>query len=168
MQATRQTSTVVSQAMRESGTPGVSSLDPMAPALTPDLALEYLAALSADVRDGVVLDAEGTLLAGTPALAPVAGELVGAMGEGTEAVGRAAHGVVLAARAQRLAIVLVCGSQAIEGLALHDLRLVLADLGAGVPAAPPAPVVVRHEHVEGAISAAQRAPGARSGAGNGS
>ena len=41
----------------------------MTAALTPELALSYVRELSADVRDGVVLDAAGAVLAGTAALA---------------------------------------------------------------------------------------------------
>ena len=48
---------------------GVLSLTPMTAALTPALALDYLHALSADLRAAVVLDARGECLAGPPALA---------------------------------------------------------------------------------------------------
>src|SRR6478735_4971575 len=63
MVATTQMQTVVSQAMRESGT-GVWWRTPVTAALTPELAIAYVRELSADVRGVVVLAADGTLLAG--------------------------------------------------------------------------------------------------------
>ena len=57
----------------------------MTPALTPALALGYLRELSADVRDGVVLGAGGEVLAGEPAMAGPARELLAAMGAAGEA-----------------------------------------------------------------------------------
>ena len=39
-----------------------------APTLTPQLALDYLRELSADIRAGVVLDSKGALLAGPEAM----------------------------------------------------------------------------------------------------
>jgi hypothetical protein len=102
----------------------------MSPALTPVLALDYLRELSADIRDGVVLDAAGEQLAGEPALVPAARELMAEMSAATEAEGRTRAGVVLAARAGGLTIVLVCGPQAMPALGRHDMRLALGDLGA--------------------------------------
>lgn len=61
---------------------------------------------------------------------PAARELMAGMGVAAEAEGRTRAGTVLAARAPGLAIVLVCGAHALPGLARHDLRLVLGDLGA--------------------------------------
>ena len=46
-----------------------------APTLTPQLALDYLRELSADIRAGVVLDPEGALLAGPDNLAEPARDL---------------------------------------------------------------------------------------------
>ncbi len=131
----------------------------MTPALTPALALGYLRELSADVRDGVVLGARGELLAGEPALAPPARDALAAMGAAAEAEGRCAEGAAFAARGPDAAIVLVTGAQALDGLVRHDLRLVLADLGAA-PAEPPGPAAaVPLEVVKRLCSAAQHAPG---------
>src|SRR3954469_13817373 len=73
--ATRQTNTVVSQAILGSGTARYSRRTSMPPALTPELALDYLRELSADVRAGVVLAGDGTRLAGPDALAEPARRL---------------------------------------------------------------------------------------------
>ena len=100
----------------------------MTPALTPELALDYLRELSADVRAGVVLSADGTLLAGPPELAAPARELLSAA-PGADAVEvTAAGGTVFAARSDRHAIALVCGRHALPELARHDLAMVLGDL----------------------------------------
>lgn len=102
----------------------------MTPPLTPRLALEYLGELSTDIRAAVVLDADGALLAGDPALADPARSLVHAAGAtGVEvATGEEA---VFAARSPRHSIVVVAGRLALPALVLHDLRAVLADLEAG-------------------------------------
>lgn len=155
----RQVATVTSQAMRESGTPGVFSPAEMTPALTPVLALGYLRELSADIRDGVVLAAGGELLAGEPALAAPARELLEGMDSAAEAEGWSASGAALAARGPRLAIVLACGPQTLTALGRHDLRLVLGDLGEGSPAAAGHVAGVAPELVERLCSAAQRGPG---------
>src|SRR5919199_1915722 len=57
--AIRQMATVTSQAIRERGTDGYSRERPMSPAptLTPQLALDYLRELSADIRTGAVFAA---------------------------------------------------------------------------------------------------------------
>ena len=99
----------------------------MTPVLTPDRALEYLRQLSADVRDGVVLATDGTLLAGEEAVAAPARELLAALPD-PEVEVTTAGGVVFAARSARHAVVLACGTFALSGLQRHDLRTVLADL----------------------------------------
>ena len=132
----------------------------MAPGLTPELALAYLWELSVDVRAGVVLGPGDRCLAGEPALALAAGELVAGLDGAHEGVGVSRGGRVFVSRADGLAIVLVCGTQAIGGLVLHDLRLVLGDLGAAAPASAGPPVELAPEAVGRAISAAQRGPGA--------
>lgn len=130
----------------------------MSPALTPVLALEYLRELSADVRDGIVLGARGIRLAGSPALAPAARELLAAIGGAAEAEGRSSAGVVLAAQGGDLVLVLVLGSQAMPALARHDLRLVQGDLGARAQAVAE-PATVPAAVVERLLLAAGRAPG---------
>lgn len=147
---TTHTTTVASQAMRGRGTGRLFSptvhapcLDPPrvspGPALTPPLALDYLRELSADIRTGVVLGADGELLGGPEALAGPARDLFAHAGE------RAAElhivtreGDVFAARSDRHAIAVVCGRFALPSLIRYDLKLVLADLeGAARPAPPP-------------------------------
>ena len=102
-----------------------------APTLTPPLALDYLRELSADIRAGVVLDAEGTVLAGPEALHEAARDLFAAAGDAQEVHVSTADGGVFAARSELHALVVVCGRLALPSLIRYDLRLVLADLGGG-------------------------------------
>ena len=103
-----------------------------ATALTPELAVEYLRELSADIRSGVVLDPEGALLAGPEHLADAARDLLGGAPEAEELHVSTADGAVFAARSAEHAVVVVCGRLALPSLIRYDLRLVLADL-AGKP-----------------------------------
>jgi hypothetical protein len=114
--------------MRESGTSRISSRTAMTPALTPARALDYLRELSADIRDGAVLGADGELLAGPEALAAPARELLAAAGEDTDIHVTTGDGAVFLARDERHVIVLACGRLALPSLARYDLRMVLADL----------------------------------------
>jgi hypothetical protein len=107
----------------------------MSPALTPARALEYLRELSADIRAGVVLSADGALLAGREALAGPARELLAAAGDAVDVHVATGDGAVFAARDEQHAIVLACGRFALPSLARYDLRMVLADLGGGDEAA---------------------------------
>lgn len=100
----------------------------MTPALTPARALDYLRELSADIRAGVVLEADGRLLAGPDDLAGPARELLAAAGETADVHVTTADGAVFLAGDGRRAIVLACGRLALPSLARHDLRMVLADL----------------------------------------
>jgi hypothetical protein len=100
----------------------------MTPALTPELALEYLRELSADIRAGAVLDADGELLAGPPEFAEPARTLLAAAGDAIDVHVATADGAVFAARDARHAIVVACGRFALPSLARYDLRMVLADL----------------------------------------
>jgi hypothetical protein len=99
--------------------------------LTPALALDYLRELSADVRDGVVLGADGTLLAGPEELVQPAIDLLAAAGDAADVHVTTADGAVFAARDDRHAIVIVSGRLALPSLARYDLRVVLSDLGRG-------------------------------------
>lgn len=103
-----------------------------APTLTPALALDYLRELSADIRTGVVLDPEGTLLAGPEHLEEGARELLAGAPGAEEVHVSTADGAVFAARSERHALVVVCGRLALPSLIRYDLRVVLADL-AGSP-----------------------------------
>jgi hypothetical protein len=105
----------------------------MPPALTPARALEYLRELSADIRDGAVLDADGRVLAGGEPLAAPARELLAAAGEATDVHVTTDEGAVFAARDDHHAIVLACGRLALPSLARYDLRMVLADLSGEEP-----------------------------------
>jgi hypothetical protein len=100
-------------------------------ALTPALALDYLHALSADLRAAVVLDARGELLAGPPALAEAARAALGP-GPGSFE-GSTEAGAAFAARDERLLIVAVTGPHALPGLTRHDVGSALAALGGGAP-----------------------------------
>lgn len=81
-------------------------------ALPPDLALAYLRALSVDIREAVVADATGTVLAGDAAL------LAAPDGAGVHRAADAAH--VVAVRA---------GRHAMAAVVAADLRAVLGALG---------------------------------------
>ncbi len=107
----------------------------MTPALTPELGLDYLRELSADVRTGVVLDSAGVRLAGPAALEAPARALLAAAPDAEAIEVAAPGGTVFAARSASHAIALVCGPQALGALALHDLGLVLGDL-AGARSGP--------------------------------
>ncbi|HYM57567.1 MAG TPA: hypothetical protein VES79_06340 [Solirubrobacteraceae bacterium] len=100
----------------------------MTDALTPDQALDYLRALSADIRDGVVLGADGRMLAGPPELADPARALLAAANEADDIEVATSGACVFAARSDRHAIVLACGCYALPALVRYDLRAVLGDL----------------------------------------
>jgi hypothetical protein len=102
-----------------------------APTLTPQLALDYLRELSADIRAGVVLDPNGGLLAGPEAMHEPARDLLTASGEARELQVTTADGAVYAARSDKHAIAVVCGRFALPSLIRYDLRVVLADLAGG-------------------------------------
>jgi hypothetical protein len=80
-------------------------------ALTPAGALGWLGSLSVDVRAAVVLDAEGAVLAGDPALA-----------------GAQEGGEVMVARSERHSIVVRTGPRPLKRLLRADLRAALEGL----------------------------------------
>jgi hypothetical protein len=96
--------------------------------LTPQLALDYLRELSADIRAGVVLGPEGALLAGPDDMAEAARDLLHAAKDARELQVTTADGGVYAARSDTHSIAVVCGPLALPSLIRYDLRLVLADL----------------------------------------
>ena len=111
-------------------------------ALTPDLALEYLDQLSTDIRAAVVLDARGDVVAasGPDDDGTRMGELAVELFERAEAASPGAvsqveawagGGIVFAVRDERWTLAVVTGRYALSTLMFYDLRLVLADLGAG-------------------------------------
>jgi hypothetical protein len=101
----------------------------MTDALTPALALDYLRALSADIRAGVVLSDAGECLAGPHELLGPARELLDAAPDAAEVHVTTRDGAVFAARDDHHAIVLACGRFALPALARYDLKVVLGRLG---------------------------------------
>jgi hypothetical protein len=102
----------------------------MTEVLTPALALDYLRALSADIRAGVVLDAAGEALAGPETLHEPARAVLDATPDAAEVQVTTRDGAVFAARDERHAIVLACGRFALPALARYDLKVVLGRLAA--------------------------------------
>ena len=103
----------------------------MTASLTPTLALDFITALSADIRAGAVLDASGAPLAGPTRLAEAARALVGPDGDASwsELEGELARGTVFVARDERHVIVVVTGPFALARVTRHDLRTALSALG---------------------------------------
>src|SRR3954469_25049604 len=98
----------------------------MTAALTPALALDFITALSADIRAAVVFDAAGDHLAGPPELATAARVLV-EDGPG-ECEGSGERGKAFVARDERHTIVVVTGPFALPRVTRHDLRTALSAL----------------------------------------
>jgi hypothetical protein len=118
----------------------------MTAALTPPLALDFVTALSADIRAAVILDHEGALLAGPESLAAPARTLLAAAPHARRLEGATPGGAAYAARDSRHAIVVVTGRFALPRLTRHDLGTALSALGGEsasneAPAPVPAPVV---------------------------
>jgi hypothetical protein len=103
----------------------------MPPAFTPELALDYLRELSADVRAGVVLAADGRRLAGPDELAEPARRLLAALPDADEVEVSTGDGIVFAGRSSNHAVVLVCGRLALGALHRYDVKRVLGDLEGG-------------------------------------
>ena len=101
------------------------------PALTPELAVDYLRELSADIRAVAVLTAAGEPLAGEPALTEAAQRLLAAAPEAADIEVAAAGGAVHAARSEHHAVVAVCGRFALPALIRYDLKIVLGELAGG-------------------------------------
>ena len=110
-----------------------------APPLTPELALDYLGELSADIRAAVLLDAGGSLASST-AESPIAERMRDYAAELFERADAADDGpvtqvevgtgsaTVFAARNERWAIAVVASRAALSSLMFYDLRHVLEDL----------------------------------------
>jgi hypothetical protein len=106
----------------------------MTPALTPELAVDYLRELSADIRAVAVLTGAGEPLAGEAGIAGPARELLAAAPPGAaELEVVTAEGAVYATRSEHHAIVVACGRFALPALIRYDLKVVLAELD---PAGP--------------------------------
>jgi hypothetical protein len=102
----------------------------MTAALTPQRALDHLLGLTTDVRDGVVLAADGRRLAGSAVLAGPARELLAAS-EAPEIEVGTGRGGVFASRSERGAIVVATHRSALPALMLYDLRVTLERLEGG-------------------------------------
>ena len=101
----------------------------MTGALSPEQALDRLLEMSADVRQGVVVDDRGRRLAGSRALAGPARELLDAIDTPEIEVGTG-RGGVFAARSGGAAIVVVTQRSVLPALMLYDLRVVLGEMEA--------------------------------------
>lgn len=93
----------------------------------PDLVLAYLRELSTDIRAAVVLDRRGERLAGEAAVTEPARALLAAAERPFTWV-KTTGGAAVAARGERLAIVLALGPHALVALVRHDVMTALADL----------------------------------------
>jgi hypothetical protein len=100
----------------------------MTATLSPAAALAHLAELSPDVREGIVLDAGGTRLAGSAALAGPAAELLDQAGAPEIEVVTDRGAVFVAADGEH-AIAVVAARAALPSLMFCDLRAVLGRLG---------------------------------------
>jgi hypothetical protein len=103
-------------------------------ALTAELALAHLGALSSHIRAAVVLDGTGHLLAGAEQLAVPARALLAAADADIVEV-ETARGTVVAARSPHHGIAVVLGRLALPALVRYDVRRVLAALDAPAPPA---------------------------------
>jgi hypothetical protein len=110
------------------------------PALTPDLALDYLGELSTDIKACVVVDSQGDVAAVTGddrergekmrTLALELLEATAAAAEGADQVEVATNeGSVFAVRGDAWTVAVVAGRQPLASLMFYDLRNVVRDLG---------------------------------------
>jgi ATP/maltotriose-dependent transcriptional regulator MalT len=106
------------------------------PALTPDLALDYLGELSTDIRAALVLDRQGAVAAVTgddrrraERMAELTNELLDAATDGDQAEVVTAEGSVFAVRGESWTVAVVAGRQPLASLMFYDLRNVVRDLG---------------------------------------
>ncbi len=110
------------------------------PALTPDLALDYLGELSTDIRAAVVLDSSGGVAAVTGGDEPrgeqmcrLATEILDTAAEAGEDVDQVeavtTDGSVFAVRSANWTVAVVAGRQPLASLMFYDLRNVVRDLG---------------------------------------
>jgi hypothetical protein len=97
-------------------------------ALSPEAAIAWLRSLWVDLGAVAVFGADGTCLAGDPALAERAAVLLDA---GAEPAAEARGDGILAVRSTRHGVAAALGPRALERLARADLRAVLAALDRG-------------------------------------
>ena len=112
-----------------------------APALTPELALDYLAQLSTDIKASVVVSADGRTAAASKPGEPgdELRDLTQTLFEHADAADEkvvtqievsTGAGAVFAVRDERWTISVVTSRLALSSLMFYDLRSVLGDLGA--------------------------------------
>ena len=106
------------------------------PALTPDLALDYLGELSTDIRAALVVDSTGAVAAVTgddrergERMRDLAGQLLDAASEGDQVEVVTTEGSVFAVRGDSWTVAVVAGRQPLASLMFYDLRNVVRDLG---------------------------------------
>jgi hypothetical protein len=106
------------------------------PALTPDLALDYLGELSTDIRGALVLDASGQVAAVTgddrdrgERMRDLATRLLDAASDGDQVEVVTTEGSVFAVRGDAWTVAVVAGRQPLASLMFYDLRNVVRDLG---------------------------------------
>jgi hypothetical protein len=106
------------------------------PALTPDLALDYLGELSTDIRAAIVLDAGGALAAVTgddrergERMRELTTELLDAAAGGDQVEVVTTEGSVFAVRGDSWTVGVVAGRQPLASLMFYDLRNVVRELG---------------------------------------
>jgi predicted regulator of Ras-like GTPase activity (Roadblock/LC7/MglB family) len=141
--ASRQSKTVVSHPIFAAGTTAIVATV-AEPALTPELALQYLGELSTDIKASVVVSADGrTAAASRPGEhGDQLRELTGELFERADAADAdpvsqvevaTGDGAVFALRGERWTLAVVTGRFALSSLMFYDLRSVLGDLE-GAPA----------------------------------
>ena len=96
--------------------------------MSPERALDDLMTMSLEVRDGVVLGADGRRLAGNRALAAPARELFAEAQDAADIEVATRRGTVYAARSGRRAIAVVTARSALSSVMLYDLRMTLRAL----------------------------------------
>jgi predicted regulator of Ras-like GTPase activity (Roadblock/LC7/MglB family) len=110
------------------------------PALTPDLALDYLGELSTDIRAVLVLDSQGNVAAATgddpdraERMRGLTTELLDASSEASEGGDQVevvtTEGSVFAVRGDAWTVSVVAGRAPLASLMFYDLRNVVRDLG---------------------------------------
>jgi hypothetical protein len=96
--------------------------------MSPEKALDQLRTMASEIRDGVVLGADGRRLAGSRTLAAPARELLDRAGDASEVEVSTGRGTVYAARSGRRAIAVVASRSALSSVMLYDLRMTLREL----------------------------------------
>lgn len=100
----------------------------MTDAVSAPVALAVLATLSVDLRGAVVLDADGSVIAGDAALAARATTLLEGSRTGVAHRSQQAGGTLFAARSGTHTLALAVGPHALEAVVVHDLLRTLGDL----------------------------------------